>query len=128
MGESTVTTTTHQCDRCRKEHVGESIPSTAADPWGRLRIDQPSGFDGQGTAWAPRMREPLLLCGACIEEIVQMVNGFRIRFDGPPAPESGRFVEVESSLDASLGIGTWVQEGEDHLLVFGKSKEEEKTQ
>lgn len=75
MATKTVTTVTWTCDRCGKKNVGESMPSNAADPWGKLMIDQPSGFDMSGAAWAPRMREPLTMCGACIETIVAAVNG-----------------------------------------------------
>jgi hypothetical protein len=40
-----------------------------------LKIDQDAGFDSQGCAWAPRMREPLLLCGACIDLVVALLKG-----------------------------------------------------
>jgi len=40
-----------------------------------------------------------------------------IRFDGPPAHESGRFVEVELN-GASVSIGEWEQDGEYWLLVL----------
>jgi len=36
----------------------------------------------------------------------------KIIFDGPPAPESGRFVEVENALGESIKCGTWVESGE----------------
>lgn len=40
-----------------------------------------------------------------------------IRFDGPPSPPGGRFVEVE--LDgASIDYGVWEQHGKDWLLVL----------
>jgi hypothetical protein len=29
-------------------------------------------------------------------------------FDGPPAPESGRFVEVEDDRGRSINVGEWV--------------------
>jgi len=32
-----------------------------------------------------------------------------IVFDGPPAPESGRFIEVEDASGASISVGQWVQ-------------------
>lgn len=70
----TTTHTTWTCDGCRKTVVGDSQPSGHADPWGTLMVKQPSGFDTQGCAWAPRMREPLLMCGACIEIVVAVVN------------------------------------------------------
>lgn len=33
----------------------------------------------------------------------------RIVFDGPPGPESGRFVEVENAQGASVNAGEWVE-------------------
>jgi hypothetical protein len=35
------------------------------------------------------------------------VQGLRILFDGPPGPESGRFVEVEDSTGRSVNAGEW---------------------
>jgi hypothetical protein len=32
-----------------------------------------------------------------------------IVFDGPPAPEAGRFVEVEDESGRSVDVGTWVE-------------------
>ena len=32
-----------------------------------------------------------------------------IVFDGPPGPESGRFVEVEDENRASISVGEWVE-------------------
>lgn len=32
-----------------------------------------------------------------------------IVFDGPPGPESGRFVEVENDQGASISLGQWLQ-------------------
>lgn len=40
-----------------------------------------------------------------------------IRFDGPPGPVAGRFVEVERD-GASISYGKWVQDGEYWLLVL----------
>lgn len=74
MGVETTATTTWTCDRCRKQVVQKDQPSTAADPWGKLFIDQPSGFDFSGAPWAPRMREPALMCGTCLDEIVAFIN------------------------------------------------------
>lgn len=62
------------CDRCKKEHVGKSPPNTPSDAWGKLKIDQDSGWDYSGSPWAPRMRDPLQLCGSCIEEIISVIN------------------------------------------------------
>lgn len=41
----------------------------------------------------------------------------RIVFDGPPGPESGRFIECENSAGASVRCGEWVQEGTNWVLV-----------
>lgn len=42
----------------------------------------------------------------------------QIRFDGPPGPQSGRFIEVETADGKSIGLGRWAQEGSDWLLRF----------
>lgn len=42
-----------------------------------------------------------------------------IRFDGPPGPKSGRFIEVEQGTQ-SVKLGYWVQDGDDWLLVLPK--------
>lgn len=34
-----------------------------------------------------------------------------IVFDGPPGPESGRFVEVEDATGRSIRIGEWIETG-----------------
>jgi len=39
-----------------------------------------------------------------------------IRFDGPPGPEAGRFIEVERD-GRSIKYGEWVKDGNDWLLV-----------
>jgi hypothetical protein len=62
------------CDRCEKEYEGESYPQTASNNWGRINIEQNAGFDHQGCAHAPRMRNPLLLCGECIEDVISVIN------------------------------------------------------
>lgn len=62
------------CDRCAKAVDQKEMPSSASDPWGKLMIDQPSGFDHGGAPWAPRMRNPLILCGACIDAVVAVLN------------------------------------------------------
>ncbi len=66
-------TTTYTCDRCKKVRTDRPF-SDPNDTWGYLKIEQNSGFDVSGCPWAPRMREPLLLCGKCIEEIVGVIN------------------------------------------------------
>lgn len=35
------------------------------------------------------------------------MNKIRIVCDGPPGPESGRFVEVEDESGKSIAVGTW---------------------
>lgn len=42
----------------------------------------------------------------------------RIVFDGPPGPESGRFVEVEDESGKSIRLGEWVKEGDFWYLEF----------
>jgi hypothetical protein len=36
-----------------------------------------------------------------------MVPTIHIVFDGPPGPESGRFVEVETPYGSSISVGEW---------------------
>lgn len=38
-------------------------------------------------------------------------NYIDIVFDGPPSHESGRFVEVENMVGASICIGEWIDRG-----------------
>ena len=40
-----------------------------------------------------------------------------IRFDGPPGPSGGHFIEVERD-GASVGLGDWVENGDCWLLVL----------
>ena len=40
----------------------------------------------------------------------------QIRFDGPPGPVSGHFVEVEDEHGVSFSVGEWVQDGPFWLL------------
>ncbi|KKN40325.1 hypothetical protein LCGC14_0734820, partial [marine sediment metagenome] len=40
-----------------------------------------------------------------------------IRFDGPPDPECGRFIEVEIN-EQDIKIGEWIQDGKHWLLVI----------
>lgn len=74
MGMKSTTQTTWECDRCDTVVVSVEMPSTEHDPWGKVMIDQPSGFDAQGHPWAPRMREPVVLCGNCVEDVVTLIN------------------------------------------------------
>lgn len=46
------------------------------------------------------------------------MNKIQIRFDGPPGPEAGRFVEVEDASGKSIRIGDWKQDGDYWLLVM----------
>lgn len=36
-------------------------------------------------------------------------SAINIIFDGPPSPESGRFVEVENDEGKSISIGEWIE-------------------
>ena len=47
-----------------------------------------------------------------------MSEKIQIRFDGPPGPEAGRFVEVEDTNGKSIRVGEWVQDGGYWLLVI----------
>lgn len=42
----------------------------------------------------------------------------QIRFDGPPGPVSGRFIEVEDEQGRGVKVGEWKQDGTDWLLVI----------
>jgi hypothetical protein len=39
------------------------------------------------------------------------MQAINIIFDGPPGPNAGRFVEVETDDGKSISIGQWVQKG-----------------
>ena len=124
MSKTVETKITWKCDRCGVEKEGgKTKPSTESDAWSYFKLDQDAGWDGNGHPWAPRMRDKVLLCGQCTEEVVQMVNGFHVRFDGPPGPEAGRFIEVETLGGKGLGLGGWGQDGDDWLLSFPAQKE-----
>ena len=41
-----------------------------------------------------------------------------IVFDGPPGPEGGRFVDVETPFGASVKVGEWKQRGQFWDLVL----------
>lgn len=51
------------------------------------------------------------------------IPGFQIRFDGPPGPESGRFVECETLAGKGINVGRWQQDGEYWLLVITATPE-----
>ena len=75
------------------------------DPKGACREDEQGG---------PLCRSPrygsLAILGK--ERVMQ------IRFDGPPGPTSGHFIEVEDDRGRSIKVGEWRQEGPDWLLVI----------
>ena len=56
-----------------------------------------------------------------------MTEQIRILFDGPPGPESGRFIEVENKKGESISIGEWVQEGDMWYLEFPDIRNEYET-
>ena len=62
------------------------------------------------TTRKPNVADPLL--SAYIDPSLQ----FYIVFDGPPGPESGRFVEAETDTGRSVAVGEWRQRGEYWLL------------
>jgi hypothetical protein len=39
---------------------------------------------------------------------VALTRHIEIVLDGPPGPESGRFVEVEDEAGRSVGVGDWI--------------------
>ena len=57
------------------------------------------------------------LCQACYTKWGAIAGQVYVRFDGPPAHESGRFIEVERD-GASIKFGEWLQDGDDWLLVL----------
>ena len=64
--------------------------------------------------------------GPTLQEVIK--GRVAIRFDGPPAPEAGRFIEVERN-GASIKFGEWVNDGDDWLLVLpGTVKENDHDQ
>ncbi len=40
-----------------------------------------------------------------------------IVFDGPPAHESGRFVEVENKKGASVSVGEWIERADGYWVL-----------
>lgn len=46
-----------------------------------------------------------------------MNQAINIIFDGPPAHESGRFIEVETDAGAGIGVGEWIEK-EDGLWAL----------
>ncbi len=43
------------------------------------------------------------------EQLEQIKDYVDIVFDGPPGPESGRFVEVENAQGKSISFGEWIE-------------------
>ncbi|MCK5316288.1 MAG: hypothetical protein KAJ55_00160 [Anaerolineales bacterium] len=62
---------------------------------------------------------PALACvGHGGPTLVEYLKGKTVvRFDGPPSPEPGRFIEVERD-GASISFGQWIKDGGDWLLVL----------
>lgn len=52
----------------------------------------------------------------------EMAQELHIVFDGPPAHQSGRFVEVETADGKSISAGRWEQRGDYWHLILGKRK------
>lgn len=74
-----------------------------------IRASEPPGTDeGEERTLAPASRE-------------EWKGRVVIRFDGPPGPVSGRFVEVGKD-GRSISYGTWHPYGNDWLLVLPKSE------
>ena len=48
----------------------------------------------------------------------ERVETVRLRFDGPPGPVAGRFVEAEDASGASTNIGEWSQDGDYWILTI----------
>ena len=45
------------------------------------------------------------------------VQAINIVFDGPPAPEGGRFVEVETDDGHSISIGQWLERSDGYWAL-----------
>ena len=52
-----------------------------------------------------------------------IAQGFQLRFDGPPGPSSGRFIEAEDLEGQGIKIGEWVEDGIYWLLRFPPGEE-----
>ena len=51
-------------------------------------------------------------------------EAINIVFDGPPGPEPGRFVEVETDSGKSINVGEWIQDGDFWNLRITKLPEQ----
>ncbi len=111
---------TWTCDRCKTAVAARRPPHTPTNCWGKLKLDQDAGWDSSGAAWAPRVREPIELCGACIEDIVAIINYPRqpinIVMAKPPGPDTD-FVEAETDDGKGINAGEW-SEREDGLWAL----------
>jgi hypothetical protein len=45
------------------------------------------------------------------------VQAINIVFDGPPSPDGGRFVEVETDDGRSISIGQWLQRSDGYWVL-----------
>ena len=72
------------------------------------RVDIPSAFLACSNHGGPTLQQAI--AGRLV-----------IRFDGPPGPQSGRFIEIERD-GASVGLGDWVENGDCWLLVLPGDK------
>lgn len=52
-----------------------------------------------------------------------MGSYINIIFDGPPGPEAGRFVEVETDDGRSIEVGEWVERDDGYWSLRIKSVE-----
>lgn len=46
-----------------------------------------------------------------------MANFIDIVFDGPPGPQSGRFVEVENEKGESISVGEWIERADGYWVL-----------
>lgn len=76
MGKKTEVTHTYTCDSCKKTVVSMNgrMPCSPHDSWGTIFIKQDAGFDHHGCPWCNRMEEPAILCGKCIDRIMDFIQ------------------------------------------------------
>lgn len=68
----------------------------------------PGGFNRYRCSCGAEEVEPATVSDSRRED----VGALNIVFDGPPASESGRFVEVETDDGASVRVGEWIDRGD----------------
>jgi hypothetical protein len=68
----------------------------------KLKGDGSSKTDDEATCTTAKENERYISMTIETTEI-------RIVFDGPPAPQSGRFIEVEDAEGKGIGVGSWVE-------------------